>query len=237
MTIGGTLTHAEARAFYDRFGAKQDWQRFYEDAAVEELIAHMAFDRAAAVLEFGCGTGRLAERLLQRALPPHARYTGVDVSATMVALTRRRLAPYGHRVRVVQSTGEPRLADASASCDRLVTTYVLDLLLVTDIRTVLAEAWRVLTPGGRLGIVSLGHGATGPARLVERVWTRLYRTRPSWVGGCRPISLGEFVDARWHVRHRAAITRWFITSEVAVAEKPEHGASQQARGSRAARGG
>lgn len=222
MTLDSTLTHAEARAFYDRFGSKQDWQRFYEDAAVDEMIAHMAFDRATAVLEFGCGTGRLAERLVQGALPPNARYTGVDVSTTMVALSHRRLARYGDRVRVVQSTGELRIADASASYDRFVTTYVLDLLSATDITAILAEAWRVLEPGGRLGIVNLSHGATGPARLVEWVWRRAYRFRPSWVGGCRPISLDEFVDSGWHVRHRAVVTRWLITSEVLVAEKPDH---------------
>jgi hypothetical protein len=37
-----TLTHAEARAFYDRFGAKQDAQAFYEGRAVRDLIRDLA---------------------------------------------------------------------------------------------------------------------------------------------------------------------------------------------------
>ena len=53
------------RAFYDRFGGKQDWQRFYEDPALRDLICHGSFDEAHAVVEFGCGTGRLAEHLLR----------------------------------------------------------------------------------------------------------------------------------------------------------------------------
>ncbi|MGE5248130.1 MAG: class I SAM-dependent methyltransferase, partial [Verrucomicrobiota bacterium] len=81
-----TLSHEEARAFYDRFGAKQDWQRFYEDRAIADLIAHASFGKAGAVLEFGSGTGRLAETLLARHLPPTARYLALDVSGTMVSL-------------------------------------------------------------------------------------------------------------------------------------------------------
>ena len=48
--MGGVLSHKEARAFYDRFGAKQDLQSFYEDPAVERLIAHADFANASAVL-------------------------------------------------------------------------------------------------------------------------------------------------------------------------------------------
>jgi len=33
-----TLSHQQAKAFYDRFGAKQDSQAFYEDRAVQELV-------------------------------------------------------------------------------------------------------------------------------------------------------------------------------------------------------
>jgi hypothetical protein len=60
------LSHEQAQAFYERFGKKQDWQRFFEDAAVADLIEHLALAQANSVIEFGCGTGRLAESLLAR---------------------------------------------------------------------------------------------------------------------------------------------------------------------------
>ena len=63
------LTHDEARRVYDRIGAGQDSQAFYEDRATRLLIRHGAFERARSVLEFGCGTGRFAARLLARHLP------------------------------------------------------------------------------------------------------------------------------------------------------------------------
>lgn len=219
MIEGGTLTYEDARAFYDRFGAKQDWQRLYEDPALGDLIRHGAFEEAQAVLEFGCGTGRLAARLLRDHLPGTASYLGVDVSATMVARTRGRLAGFGDRVRVDHTEGSPRLALPSSSYDRFISTYVLDLLAADDIRVLLAEAHRLLAPGGRLGLVSLTHGVTTVARLVERLWMRVYRAHPTWLGGCRPVSLAEFVRSGWQVTHRAVVTSLAISSEILVAEK------------------
>jgi len=37
------LTSSEARAYYDKFGKKQDTQGFYEDPALDDLIAHAGF--------------------------------------------------------------------------------------------------------------------------------------------------------------------------------------------------
>lgn len=51
----------DARRFYDRFGAKQDGQGFYENAALNVLIQHGGFSDAQSVLEIGCGT-RLPSR-------------------------------------------------------------------------------------------------------------------------------------------------------------------------------
>ncbi|RMD62955.1 class I SAM-dependent methyltransferase, partial [Candidatus Parcubacteria bacterium] len=49
------LSYQQAKAFYDRLGKKQDWQRFYEDVATAALLRNGEFDKASAVLEFGCG--------------------------------------------------------------------------------------------------------------------------------------------------------------------------------------
>jgi ubiquinone/menaquinone biosynthesis C-methylase UbiE len=213
------LSYEDARRFYDRFGSKQDWQRFYEDPAVRDLIASAAFPEARAVVEFGCGTGRLAETLLRERLPEEATYLAVDLSTTMVALTRQRLSPFGERVQVVQTSGSPRLSEADGAFDRFLSTYVLDLLSTEDIRQLLGEAHRLLRSGGLLGLVSLTHGTTAPARLVERAWVWTHRRRPAWVGGCRPISLLEFVASDWEVTHHAVMTSFAMSSEVVVARK------------------
>jgi ubiquinone/menaquinone biosynthesis C-methylase UbiE len=211
------LSHDEARRFYDRFGSKQDLQRLYEDPAIGVLLRHGGFEHATAVAEFGCGTGRLAERLLSRQLAAQATYVGLDVSETMVRLARTRLEPWGERARVVLSDGSPRLPLSDASADRLVSTYVLDLLGEDDIRAVLSEARRVLIPSGRLCLASLSFGRAPLSRLVCGLWTRVHALRPQLVGGCRPLHLAPLLRAGWRLLHDSTVCTLGLCTEVVVA--------------------
>jgi SAM-dependent methyltransferase len=101
------------------------------------------------VFEFGCGTGRFADRLLSRELPPDARYAGVDLSSTMVDLATRRLARFGERAQVTLTEGDVRFPFPDASFDRVVATYVLDILGEERIRELLLEAHRLPGPSAR----------------------------------------------------------------------------------------
>lgn len=214
------LDRQQVRRFYDRFGAKQNWQRFYEGPAMQELLAQTQFQNAQAVFEFGCGTGYLARQLLAHHLPETATYLGYDLSATMVGLARQRLAGFGARARVEQTDGSVRLHQAEATFDRFISTYVLDLLPEADITTLLAEAWHLLRPGGRLGLVSLTQGHNNLSCLLVSGWEWLYKRRPGWVGGCRPVSLLKFVsEPAWQVNYNHIITSFGVPSEVVVASK------------------
>jgi ubiquinone/menaquinone biosynthesis C-methylase UbiE len=218
--VASTLTPEQAKAFYDRFGAKQDWQGFYENPARRDLIAHADFGSATSVYEFGCGTGDFAARLLAEHLPPRCSYTAIDISETMVRLARTHLEPWRDRARVDRSSGSMALEAADGAFDRFVSTYVLDLLSDEDIRGLLAEAHRILSPGGRLCLAGLARG-TGPiASLVTRMWETLHAWRPALVGGCRPIDLRDYLDpGRWTIEHRAIKTAFGIASEVMVARR------------------
>jgi ubiquinone/menaquinone biosynthesis C-methylase UbiE len=221
MTRAGeprTLTRAEAQRFYNRMGAKQDTQWFYEDPATRALVAHAAFDKATAVFELGCGTGRFGAELLATHLPPAATYLGCDLSATMVDLARARLAPFGARAQVRQTTGSPTVEVADASFDRVVSNYVLDLLSRADAISFVAEARRLLVPEGRLCLVSLTHGTTALSRGVTALWKCIYRLRPNLVGGCRPIELLDAVaPPEWRIEYRAVVVAFGVPSEVLVA--------------------
>ena len=212
-----TLSHARAREFYDRFGAKQDLQRFYEDRAIDALLAHANMPAATSVFELGCGTGRLAERLLRNYLSAQASYVGVDVSSTMIELAGRRVQPWAGRAEVRQTSGSLRLDLPEASIDRFVSTYVLDLLSDDDIATLLAEARRMLVRGGLLCLASLSTGTTRWSRAVSRAWAAIHARRPMWVGGCRPLELGDYL-AGWRVRYHDKVRSLGITTEVVVAD-------------------
>jgi len=208
------------RSFYDRMGAKQDTQCWYEDPATADLTAHADFEHARAVFELGCGTGRFAAGLLDGRLPAHARYDAVDMSPTMLGLARERLAPFGDRVQVGRTDGALRFDRADAACDRFVANYVLDLLSEADIAAALGEAARLLADGGLLCIASLGHGAGPVSRAVAGLWSLIHRLRPMLVGGCRPLDLAPFIDSNtWTVRHRRTVVARGIPSEVIVAAR------------------
>jgi ubiquinone/menaquinone biosynthesis C-methylase UbiE len=212
------LTHQQAKAYYDRFGSKQDSQAFYEDRAKDQLVAHADFEQARAVYEFGCGTGRFAEDLLSHHLPPTAIYHGIDVSSTMVQLSRERLAKFGDRVQITHSDGTPMLEAADHTIDRIVSNYVLDLLAQAEACRLLSEAWRVLIPDGRLCLCSLTHGINFASRCVTWTWSRLYAVRPMLVGGCRPLELREYLNEReWTILYRGVVTGFGVPSEIVVA--------------------
>ena len=214
------LTHSEARRVYDRIGAAQDTQAFYEDRTSALLIRHGAFESAQRVLEFGCGTGRFALRLLSRHLPETARYRGLDVSPEMVRIAKARLAPHAARAEVVLTDGDPPTGEPTASRDRFVSSYVLDLLSEEDIAAVLREAHRILEPGGLLCLAGLSTGTGVLSRLVAHAWSRVHAWRPALVGGCRPLELGARVAApAWRIRHHAKLAPFGVPSEALVAER------------------
>jgi ubiquinone/menaquinone biosynthesis C-methylase UbiE len=210
------LTPRQAKRFYDRLGRAQDLQAFYEDRAARQLIAAAAFPAARAVFELGCGTGRLAEKLLAHHLPSDARYLGADISDTMARLSRARLRRFGERAQILRADATMPLPAASGAFDRFVSVYVFDLLSPQAASTALADARRLLRPGGLVCLASLAPGHTATARLISQAWTRLWSHAPGLVGGCRPVNLKPLLDG-WHIQHRTLITAWGLTSEIIIA--------------------
>jgi len=215
-----TLTLDEARAFYDAFGARQDGQAFYEDAATHALAAHLELDRASALFELGCGTGRLAARWLERDLPADARYLGTDLSATMVGLARERLARFGARAEVREVDGSPVLAGRAAAFDRCVSTYVFDLLARPHITALVDEMARLVAPGGLVGVAGPAGGRAPPRRPVSGAWRGRPPRPPRLVGGCRPLDvLPFFAGPEWRIDHASALQTYGLTSQIAVARR------------------
>jgi ubiquinone/menaquinone biosynthesis C-methylase UbiE len=213
----GGLPPARARRVYDRIGRLQDIQA-YERKAVSRMIEGAEFERAAAVLDIGCGTGALAARLLAGPLPATARYAGVDVSPRMVALARRRVARFGPRAEVRLTDGATPLPFADGSFDRIVCAYVLDLLTPRAAEALVADAARILDREGRLCVVGIttGHGLV--SRAVMSAWTALWSLRPELTGGCRPTDLARRLPVdRWRIDDRETVTSLGIASQVVIA--------------------
>jgi ubiquinone/menaquinone biosynthesis C-methylase UbiE len=144
-------------------GAAREWEalrlqlygaRFEREA----LTALLSPDWTLA--DLGCGAGALAA-----ALAPHVhRVIGVDQSAAMLRTARRRLA--GAANVELHRAGLEALPLADGCCDAALA--VLVLAYVAEVAPVLAEATRVLRPGGRLVLVDL-------ARHDDEAFARRHR--------------------------------------------------------------
>lgn len=113
------------------------------------------------VLEIGGGDGGMAEGMAQ--LYPRIRLTATDLDDEMVASARRRLIRHGNVTVEQADVTALRYGDASFDA---VTSYLM-LHHVIEWRAALAEAARVLRPGGAL----LGYDLTNTraARLTHRL--------------------------------------------------------------------
>ncbi|MEU6727134.1 class I SAM-dependent methyltransferase [Nonomuraea wenchangensis] len=117
---------------------------YYERPAMLELAGDVAGRR---VLDAGCGAGPLFAALRERG----AVVTGVDASAGMLELARRRLGADAD-LRVVDLAGSLPFPDDTF--DDVIASLVLHYL--EDWGPTLTEIRRVLKPGGRL-LVSVDH--------------------------------------------------------------------------------
>lgn len=134
----------DVRRYYDAFAARYDDARGgrvsggYHDLIDDLEIDFLArFARGADVLEVGCGTGLLLERIGRFA----RRAEGVDLSPGMLAKARARGLP----VREASATALP-FPDASFD----VTCSFKVLAHVPEIRQAMAEMTRVTRPGGTI---------------------------------------------------------------------------------------
>ena len=118
--------------------------------AVEDALLHLAPHLGRArLLDIGTGTGRVLELLA----PHFHQALGVDASKPMLALARARLAKPGLAHCAVRLADMYRLPLADASFDTAVLQMVLHY--AEDPAGVVAEAARVLRPGGRLIVIDL----------------------------------------------------------------------------------
>jgi ubiquinone/menaquinone biosynthesis C-methylase UbiE len=136
--------------------------------AYDALIAQAELFDGAQVLEIGCGTGNLTLRA-HRA-HPGATLTGVDPDARALARAQRK-------TRNVNAIGFERgyaqaLGHADQTFDRVLSSMMLHHLDRDVKAAAIAEAFRVLRPGGSMHIVDVvGHrmGATNDADTITEL--------------------------------------------------------------------
>ncbi len=147
------------------------------------------------VLDAGCGSGRVTERLLERL--PHGRAVALDASPAMIAEARRRLARFGDRVEyLVADLGRP--LPIAEPVDAVVSTATFHW--VPDHDALFRNLAAVLRPGGELVaqfggagnvasvmavLAGIGDGWLGPAHFETPEATRGGSRQPDSSGSRR----------------------------------------------------
>ena len=148
------------------FGIHRLWKR-----AVARRIAREDWT---VLVDGATGTGDIILRVLAHEQPAGRTIIASDVSAKMMAIAERRLKEKRDRVdlRVLDAENMPSIADGS------VDAYSISLALkITDRAKVLAEARRVLRPGGRLIVLE--------ASNIRPTW--LNRAYLAYMSVCMPL--------------------------------------------------
>jgi ubiquinone/menaquinone biosynthesis C-methylase UbiE len=148
-----TVDFGARAASYDRIRpVDENWRRVFD------VVVREADLRGKRVLDLGCGTGRFSAALAEQGI---ARVWGVDASEGMLAVAREKLPT---SVGLKHARAE-ELPFRDGWFDRAVMWLVVHLV---DRRAAFAEVARVLTPGGRLAVV------TFDTEHFHRYWLNRY---------------------------------------------------------------
>ncbi|OHV07819.1 malonyl-[acyl-carrier protein] O-methyltransferase BioC [Kushneria phosphatilytica] len=156
--------HQQVSARFSQAAGQYDEAAALQREVADRLLAHIDDGRVpATIVDVGCGTGYVTARLQQRF--PGAALIGVDPAPGMLSVARNRHAalPIDWRAGAAEALPLP-----ARSTDLLISSLALQWCV--SLAPFLAEAERVLRPGGRLCFTTLCEGSLFE---LKRAWRAL----------------------------------------------------------------
>ena len=160
------------RALFDGIAERYEAARpGYPAHVVDSVVAAAGLGPGAAVLEVGCGTGQLTERLAR----PGFRVTAIDIGASMIAAARRRVTSEDVSFQV---TSFEDLDAADASFGLLISSAAFHWV---DPEIAFTKSARLLRPGGWLALLGAEEHYDDPlGAALDVLWAAHGDTGGAW---------------------------------------------------------
>jgi ubiquinone/menaquinone biosynthesis C-methylase UbiE len=144
-----------------------------EDVFKTRMVAQLALRPGMSLLDLGCGTGTLA--IMIKAAHPAVEVTGLDGDPAVLAIAGKKALMAGVTLSLDRGVAS-NLPYPAGSFDRVVSTLVLHHLSLPDKRLALAEARRVLKPGGELHILDFDRPRNWYSKVLAPIMRRFEET-------------------------------------------------------------
>ena len=144
-------------AFQSKIYDLTRWSFLFGRRAILELLP-FAHEEPFHLLEVGCGTGYNLARLAQ--LYPESQLTGMDVSADMLAIARKRMLGHRRTVLLAQPYA-PKFYSWTGKLDAVLFPYSLTMIN-PQWESLIIQAYKDLKPGGCIAVVDF-HASRVPA--------------------------------------------------------------------------
>jgi ubiquinone/menaquinone biosynthesis C-methylase UbiE len=171
------------------------------------------------ILEIGCGTGAVTERLVRRG----SLVTSVDCNPEMIERAKNRLASAGPgEVEWIERTAAEIDRLPKAAFDAVVAAFSLSEMPQSERAFVLREAFERLRPGGALAVADEVTATALPARMLLAVLRLPQAAVASLIGGSPSRPLEHLRDEIQAAGFRVKATRTFLAGGFAAvgAERP-----------------
>jgi len=211
-------TKEDAKRVYDRISRLYDLLTgAFERKYTERALTRVNIQEGETVLEIGYGTGHCLKRIAE-SVGPSGKVYGIDISSSMMEITKKRLEKAGLTDRVELYCGDASSLPFDDNIfDSVLMTFTLELFDTPEIPKVLEQIKRVLKPGGRLGVASMSK-ENGDS-LFLRLYEWMHDKWPKYVD-CRPIYVERsLIDVGYQIKNKEKVNLFRLPGEIVVAIK------------------